>query len=96
MWWTRRSENRFGWFDRAALGRVEEPLATIWAVVSDGAWQCAYPIRMKMALPFSVDGVAGAGSGGRQHPHEIGECFNGGREMLASGARMFEMHSVSR
>src|SRR5262249_47369311 len=65
MWWTRRSENRFAvWFDRAALGQVEEPLATIWDVVSDGVWQCAHPIRMKMALPFSVDGVAGAGSGG--------------------------------
>ena len=37
MWWTRRSENKFTvWLDSAALGWVEEPLATILAVVNEG------------------------------------------------------------
>src|SRR5215469_1304432 len=34
------------------------------AVVSEGVWQCAHPIRTKTARPFTVEGVSGAGIGG--------------------------------
>jgi hypothetical protein len=61
MWWTRRSEKRFtGWLESAALGFVEEPLAIILPVVNEGVWQWTQPIFMKMARPFTVDGVLGA------------------------------------
>src|ERR1700730_16151774 len=65
MWWTRTSEKRFAvWFESAALGFVEEPLAIILPVVNDGVWQWTQPIFAKMALPFTVGGVLGAGVGG--------------------------------
>src|SRR6202158_6330898 len=65
MWWTRRSEKRFTvWLESAALGLVEEPLAIILPVVNEGVWQWTQPIFAKMALPFTVDGVSGAGMGG--------------------------------
>src|ERR1700758_538393 len=65
MWWTRRSEKRFTvWLESAALGLVEEPLAIILPVVSEGVWQWAQPTFVKVARPFTVDGVSGAGVGG--------------------------------
>ena len=65
MWWTRRSDQRFAvWFDRAALGTVEEPLAIILPVVNEGVWQWAQPIFMKVARPLETEGVSGAGVGG--------------------------------
>src|SRR5207249_10454189 len=65
MLWTRRSEKRFtGRLDSAALGFVDEPLAIALPVVSEGVWQKAQPTFAKMARPFAVDGVSGAGVGG--------------------------------
>src|SRR5271165_7517269 len=65
MWWTRRSEKRFAvLLESAALGLVEEPLAIIAPVVSEGVWQWTQPIFAKVPRPFSLDGVAGAGAGG--------------------------------
>src|ERR1700681_2294738 len=65
MWWTRRSEKRFTvWLESAALGFVEEPLAIILPVVNEGVWQWTQPVFAKMARPFTVDGVSGAGVGG--------------------------------
>src|SRR5260370_41295647 len=65
MWWTRTSEKRFAvWLESAALGFVEEPLAIILPVVNEGVWQWTQPILAKMARPFRVDGVSGAGGGG--------------------------------
>jgi len=65
MLWTRRSEKRFtGRLDSALLGLVEEPLAIALPVVSEGVWQKAQPTFAKMARPFTVDGVSGAGVGG--------------------------------
>ena len=65
MWWTSRSEKRFtGWLESAALGLVEDPLAIILPVVNDGVWQWTQPTFAKMARPFTVDGVLGAGVGG--------------------------------
>src|ERR1700676_1728310 len=43
---------------------VEEPLAIFAPVVSEGVWQWTQPIVAKVARPFSLDGVAGAGEGG--------------------------------
>ena len=31
------------WFDKAALGTVEDPLAIILPVVNEAVWQCAQP-----------------------------------------------------
>src|SRR5579864_918146 len=65
MWWTRRSEKRFTlWLESAALGFVEEPLAIILPVVKEGVWQWTQPIFAKLARPFTLDGVLGAGVGG--------------------------------
>src|SRR6201984_2979928 len=65
MWWTRRSEKRFTvWLESAALGLVAEPLAIILPVVNEGVWQWAQPTFVKVARPFTVDGVSGAGVGG--------------------------------
>src|SRR5438270_3403895 len=65
MWWTSRSDQRCAvWFERAALGTVEEPLAIILPVVNEGVWQWAQPIFMKVARPFEREGVSGAGVGG--------------------------------
>src|SRR6266436_4087447 len=65
MWWTRRSEKRFTvWLESAALGFVEEPLAIMLPVVNGGVWQWTQPIFTKLARPFTVDGVSGAGVGG--------------------------------
>jgi len=50
--------------DSAALGLVDEPLAIALPVVSEGVWQKAHPTFTKMARPFAVDGVSGAGVGG--------------------------------
>ena len=50
--------------DSAALGLVEEPLAIFAPVVNEGVWQWTQPIFAKVARPFSLDGVAGAGVGG--------------------------------
>src|SRR5712692_3643293 len=61
MWWTRRSEYRLtGWFDSAALGDVDEPLAIALPVLSIGVWQCAQPTSSKAARPFEVDAVDAA------------------------------------
>src|SRR5271163_2005410 len=43
---------------------VEEPLAIILPVVSEGVWHWAQPISANVLRPFSLDGVAGAGVGG--------------------------------
>src|SRR6201987_5069638 len=65
MWWTRRSEKRFTvWLESAALGLVEEPLAIILPVVNEGVWQWAQPTFIKVARPFTMEGVSGAGVGG--------------------------------
>src|SRR6516225_9263958 len=65
MWWTRRSDQRCAvWFDRAALGTVEEPLAIILPVVNEAVWQWAQPTFVKAARPFTIDVVSGAGVGG--------------------------------
>src|SRR6202140_5112330 len=65
MWWTRRSEKRFTvWLESAALGLIEEPLAIILLVVNEGVWQWAQPTFVKVARPFTVEGVSGAGVGG--------------------------------
>jgi len=48
----------------AALGLVEEPLAIFAPVVNEGLWQWTQPIFAKVARPFVLDGVAGAGVGG--------------------------------
>ena len=65
MWWTRRSENRCTfWFDNAAEGTLEEPLAIILPVVNEGVWQWAQPTLIKVARPFAIEGVSGAGLGG--------------------------------
>ena len=50
--------------DSAALGLVEEPLAIIFPVVIEGVWQCVQPTLVKIARPFTVDRVSGAGVGG--------------------------------
>src|SRR5262249_17352962 len=64
IWWTRISEKRFTvWLESAALGIVEEPLAIILPVINEGLWQWIQPIFAKVARPFQVDGVAGAGVG---------------------------------
>src|SRR5208337_5512799 len=43
---------------------VEEPLAIFAPVVNEGLWQWTQPMVAKVARPFSLDGVAGAGVGG--------------------------------
>jgi hypothetical protein len=50
--------------ESAALGVVEEPEAITFPVVKEGVWQWTQPILAKMAFPFMVDGVSGAGIGG--------------------------------
>ena len=59
------SEKRFTvWLESAALGLVEEPLAIFLPVVNDGVWQWAQPTFVKLARPFAMEGVSGAGVGG--------------------------------
>ena len=99
MWWTRRSEKRFTvWLESAALGLVEEPLAIILPVVNEGVWQWAQPTFVKVARPFTVEGVSGAGVGGANMRMKLAKAsmseMTAGLEVAALGGRRRKVERV--